>query len=100
MIKSSLMCVLGLSLILGVGCGMKVIHPDDVNKNAGTLALDIEDGRPKLVETYSCNLKSMGNRFTAVKKTEDEARKEVLAMCKDRTLLSYCQSEKVTCVKN
>lgn len=84
-----------------VGCaGMKVIHPNDVNHNAGTMALDVTGGKIAIVETYSCKLESMGNRFTGVGKTEDEARREAVARCQDRTMLSFCKPEKAKCVKN
>lgn len=88
-------------VLLITGCaGIKVINPKDQNPNAGTLALDASGGGLKLVETYTCKLESMGNRFSAVGKTEEEARKEVVARCQDRTLLSFCKPEKVTCLKN
>lgn len=83
------------------GCaGIKVINPNDQNKNTGTLALDTKEGQLKLVATYTCKLESMGKRFSSLGKTEDEARSEVVAKCKDATLLSFCKPEKVTCLKN
>ncbi|MDG0816262.1 hypothetical protein [Bdellovibrio svalbardensis] len=92
--------VLFLSVLSIVGCsGIKVINPNEEN-NAGTLAVDASGGQLKLVATYTCKLDSMGNRFSAVGKTEDEARKEVVARCHDRTLFSVCESDKVKCVKN
>lgn len=93
---------IGLSLIvlLVAGCsGIKVVKPQEQNKNAGTLALDISDGKPKLVATYTCNLESMGNRFSAIGKTEDAARKEVVAKCRDKAILTFCKPEKASCVK-
>ncbi|MNL04165.1 hypothetical protein D3C87_1247280 [compost metagenome] len=87
------------SLFILTGCGLKVIDPSEPN-NEGTLALDVKGGQVSLVETYTCKLKSMGNRFSAIGKTEVEARTEVLAKCKDRTLLSVCKAEEITCAKN
>lgn len=87
----------GLNLL---GCaGLKVIHPED-EKNAGTLALDVSEGQFKLVATYTCKLESMGNRFSSVGKSEEEARIDVVAKCQSRTLLSFCKPDKVTCAKN
>ncbi|WII71062.1 hypothetical protein QJS83_11375 [Bdellovibrio sp. 22V] len=91
--------VLCLSVAMAGCAGMKVIDPNEPD-NKGTLALDMSGGSPKLVATYTCKLKSMGNRFSAVAKTEEEARKEVIAQCKDRTLLSVCEPDKVECAKN
>lgn len=83
------------------GCsGLKVINPNDNNPNAGTLALDLTNGDLKLVATYTCTLQSMGKEISAVAKTEEDARKEVVAKCHDRTVISFCQPEKVKCVKN
>lgn len=89
-----------IAMVLFSGCGMKVIHPNDQNKDEGTLAVDLVNGQPKLVATYTCKLESMGNRFSALGKTEEEARQEVMAKCQGRTMLSFCKPEKVTCVKN
>lgn len=92
---------LSFSVLSFVGCaGLKVVNPNDQNQNAGTLALDVTDGKLNLVPTYTCKLQSMGNRFSAVAKAEDEARIEVVAKCRERTLLSFCEPEKVKCVKN
>lgn len=90
-----------LLFILLAGCaGLTVINPNDKNENAGTLAVDMKDGKLQLVGTYTCNLDSMGNRFSAVGKTEDDTRNEVLARCQDRTLLSFCKAENIKCLKN
>jgi hypothetical protein len=90
-----------LAVLTGSGCsGVKIVKPKDQNKNAGTLALDLSDGHPKLVATYTCNLESMGNRFSAIGKTEDAARKEVVARCRDKSILSFCKPEKASCLKN
>jgi hypothetical protein len=99
--KNILMLGLSLAVLSGAGCaGVKTVNPKEQNKNAGTLALDLSGGRPKLVATYTCNLESMGNRFSAIGKTEDDARKEAVAKCRDKTILSFCKPEKATCVKN
>lgn len=79
---------------------MKVINPNNQNQNAGTLAVDVSEGQLKLVSTYTCKLESMGNRFSAVGKTEAAAREEVVAKCHDRTLLSFCKPENVKCLQN
>ena len=91
--------VFAMTLMLITGCGLKVINPNEPN-NKGTLALDVSEGSPKLVATYTCNLESMGNRFSAVGKSEAEARQEVVAKCKDRTLISNCKLDKAKCSKN
>ena len=86
-------------LTLGSGCGLKVINPNEPN-NKGTLALDMSSGSPKLVGTYTCQLQWMGNRFSAVGKTEAEARTEVVAKCQDRTLISNCKADNAKCEKS
>jgi len=99
--KAILVLGLSLAILSGAGCaGVKVVNPKDQNKNAGTLALDLSNGRPKLVATYTCNLESMGNRFSAIGKTEADTRKEVVARCRDKTVLSFCKPGIATCVKN
>ncbi len=51
------MFLLSLITLLNLSCaGIKVIHPNDQNKNEGTLALDLSSGTPKLVPTYTCKL--------------------------------------------
>lgn len=93
-------CIFIPYLIATAGCaGLKVIDPREPD-NTGTLALDVSEGQPRLVATYTCKMKSMGNRFSAIGKTEEEARKEVLARCQDKTLLSFCEKEKIECFKN
>ncbi|MBO9667083.1 MAG: hypothetical protein J7501_09750 [Bdellovibrio sp.] len=77
---------------------MKVVNPED-EKNKGALAVDYSDGI-KLVATYTCKLDSMGNHFSALGKSEEEASKEVLARCKDRTMINFCKAEKIKCFKN
>lgn len=81
------------------GCGLKVINPNEPN-NKGTLALDASGGQLKLVNTYTCKLESMGHRFYAVGKTEEEARQEALAKCRDHSVLSFCKIENAKCEKN
>lgn len=81
------------------GCGLKVIHPNEPD-NKGTLAVDASGGQLKLVNTYTCKLESMGKRFYAVGKTEDEARQEALAKCRDNAVLSFCKPENAKCEAN
>ena len=84
-----------------MGCaGIKVVNPNDENKNKGTLAVDVAGGNFNLVETYTCYLESMGKRHSALGKTKAEATREVVAKCKDNTLFSNCEAEKVKCQKN
>jgi hypothetical protein len=94
----SLLLLVSLVGLFSAGCGLKVVNPED-EKNKGALAVDYSDGI-KLVPTYTCKLESMGNRFSALGKSEDEASKEVLARCKDRTTISFCKPEKIKCFKN
>jgi hypothetical protein len=99
--KSISFLSLGLVIVSWSGCaGMKVVRPNEENKNAGTKALDLSGGTPKFVSTHTCNLESTGNKFSAVGKTEEDARKEVLAKCRDHAMLSFCSADKITCVKN
>ncbi len=92
---------LGSLIVLLAGCsGMKVINPNDENKDAGTKMLDFSDGSLKIVSTYSCKLESMGHKFNALGKTEKEARIEVLAKCHDRTVISFCKEDQIKCTKN
>jgi len=81
-------------------CGLKVINPNNKNPNEGTLALDVDNVGVKVVSTYSCKVESMGNRFWGMGKTEEDARNEVMAKCRDKTMISFCKVENVTCVKN
>lgn len=99
--KRVLAFCLGFAAVAGLGCsGVKVIHPKEENKNAGTRALDLSGGTPRIVSTHTCNLESMGARFSALGKTEEDARKEVLAKCRDHALMTFCKADQVTCVKN
>ena len=94
----------GIFLSLLFGCsGMKVVHPDEKNKNAGTKMVDWSGGTPKIISTYSCSIVAVtadNKKVTAIGKTEAEARKEALAKCKDQILLSFCREENVKCVQN
>lgn len=93
--------ITGSFLLFSACAGMKVVNPNDQNKEAGTLALDLSSGKPKLVETYTCKIvASNGNRVSAVGKSEDEARKEALAKCRDQTVVSFCELKNVKCEKN
>lgn len=78
-------------------CGLKVIHPED-EKNKGTMAVDWSAG--KIVATYTCKLVGVGKTYQATGKSEDEAKKEVVARCHDGTLISICNKDKVSCWKN
>lgn len=88
-----------LILLLSTSCtGVKVINPNDKNENAGTLALD-ENG--KVVKTFSCSIvASNGKRVSAIGITENEARNEALAKCRDHTIISSCMPKNLKCVKN
>ena len=87
------------TLLLSACAGMKVIHPNDP-RNEGTLAVDTTGGGLKLVETYTCTLVGTGKRHSAIGKSEDEARTEVVAKCRDHTAISFCDVAKAKCVKN
>jgi hypothetical protein len=90
-----------LSLLALSGCSeIKVIKPSDHNPNSGTKILDFSSGELRVVPTYTCQLASMGHQFSAIGKSEDEARKEVVAKCLDKALLTFCDSAKAACVKN
>jgi len=93
--RKILMTALFMSLS---GCaGIQVVHS---NPNEGTLAVDKDEGQVKLVETYSCKLLSGDRKFSAVAKIEGEARREVVAQCKDATMVSICEPKNVSCLKN
>jgi hypothetical protein len=90
---------LGVVLFLFVGCsGMKVINSNVENK--GTKMLDFSDGTPKIVSTYSCNMRSSGQTISAIGKTEKEARAETLAKCRDKSIISFCKEDQISCIKN
>lgn len=77
--------------------GLKVVNPEE-EKERETKILDLSSGSPKIVGAYTCRLESMGNKFSATGKTEAEAKKEVVARCKDRTAISFCKEESVKCM--
>ncbi len=84
---------------IAIGCaGVKVIDPND--KYADTKMLDVSGGNIKVINPYVCRMSSQGHRFSAIGKTEEEARTEVLARCQDRTLISICKASQITCTQN
>lgn len=90
-------------LVSFLGCaGMKVVYPnDDIQKNKGTLALDLSSGTPKLVETFTCTIvASNGKRVSAIGKSEAAARNETLAKCRDQTIVSFCLEKNLKCERN
>lgn len=87
-----------LVLLLALtSCGLKVIRPED-EKNKGTMAVDWSNG--KVVPTVTCKLVGVGKTHRAVGKSEAEATKEVVARCKDGSVVSICDEKKVECWKN
>lgn len=92
---------LSLFIVLLGGCaGMKVINPNRPD-NKGTLQVDYSSGTPKLVSTYTCTMVGAnGKRVYAVGKSEEEARKEVIAKCQDQTVISFCNVSRLSCEKN
>ncbi len=88
-------------IFLMTGCsGIKVINPNNENKEKGTKMVDFSGGSPKIVSTHTCKIESMGYRLSAIGKTEKEARVEVLAKCHDRTTISFCKEDKIICTEN
>ncbi len=82
------------------GCaGMKVVNPNE-QKEQETKMVDWSGGTPKIISPYNCKLESMGNKFSALGKTEEEAKTEVLARCRDKTVISFCKAENIACSKN
>ncbi|WP_347356922.1 hypothetical protein [Bdellovibrio sp.] len=98
--RKVVLVIAGVLVFGSVGCGLKVINPNDQNPNKDTLALDVSEGGPKLVATYTCKIVSQGSRFFGLGKTEEIAAKEALAKCRARTLLSFCDPQQVKCEKN
>ncbi len=93
-----LIVILFIALLAGCA-GMKVVNPEDpATKNAGTKMFDASTGT--FVSTYTCQMMSSAGRVSAIGKTEEEARNETLARCKDRTVISFCKPEKISCSKN
>lgn len=94
---------IGFIFVLLMGCaGMKVVNPNDpATKNAGTKALDLSNGFPKVVSTFTCSIvASNGKRVSAVGKSEAEAQKEALAKCHDESLVSFCLEKNLRCASN
>ncbi|MGZ3727061.1 MAG: hypothetical protein ACXWQQ_14785 [Pseudobdellovibrio sp.] len=83
------------------GCGLKVIDPNKSN-TTGMKQVDISDGSLKLVDTYTCTMVGGANatRVYANGKTEEEARKEVIAKCQSMSVISFCTISKISCEKN
>lgn len=93
--------ILGIFLLFISGCsGMKVNYPQDKDQDSNTKVLSLSEGKLQIIDPYVCRLKSQGKHFSALGKTENEARQEVLAKCKDRTLISFCKPDKISCSKN
>ncbi len=84
------------------GCaGMKVVNPNNKNENEGTKALDLSSGKLTVVDTYTCKIvASNGQRVSAIGKSEETARNEALAKCRDKTLVSFCDAKNLKCEKN
>jgi hypothetical protein len=83
-----------------IGCaGLKVVDPE-ADKDKGTMQLDTSGGGFKFVATYTCKLNSGGKKYSALGKSEAEARAEVVARCRDGSLISNCKAEEATCKKN
>lgn len=92
------MKVIVLSLVFLSSCGLTVVRP---NENAGMKALDYSEGGVKLVDTYTCSIvASNGKRVSAVEKSEQAAKDEAMARCRDQTIISICRPENLRCVKN
>lgn len=94
---TSKIIILSFAVLSTMGCGLKVVKQ---NPNEGTMAVDYSGGTPKLVGTYTCTLNAMTGKFSAIGKSEAEARDEVLARCRDKTLISICEAKDTKCVKN
>jgi hypothetical protein len=85
-----------LAVLLLANCGMKVVKPGEEKND--TKMVDWSSG--KIISPYNCKLESMGNKFSALGKTEEDARKEVIAKCRDKAVVSFCKAENVTCAQN
>lgn len=93
--------LLGLMALHISGCsGLKVVQPTHEPEQLETKILDMSTGTPRLVSAHKCWLSSMGDQFSALAKTEEEARKEVLAKCRDHSVISNCDSSVIICNKN
>lgn len=97
-LKTTLYFLIAVGL---VGCaGLKVVDPNKPN-NKGMLQLDLSDGSPKLVETYTCTIVGgNGKRIYATGKTEQAAREEAIAQCQSATVINVCNRAKIDCEKN
>lgn len=79
-----------ISFIVLSCSGLKIKNPEH-SQNDGVKAIDWSGGMPKIVDTYSCSIvASNGQRVSAIGKSESEARKETLAKCRDKTIVSFC----------
>jgi hypothetical protein len=79
--------IISFTMLLTSCSGVKVINPNDKNRG--------EAG------TFTCSIvASNGKRVYANGKTEDEARNEALARCRDKTIISSCQTKNTKCVRN
>ncbi len=83
-----------------MSCGLKVVKANESNQDVGTKMLDLSSGKPKIVSTIGCHLKSGSRSLSASAKTEKEARAEVLARCRDATVVSFCKEEEIRCSPN
>lgn len=89
-----------LAFALSACAGMKVVNPEE-EQNKGTKQLDFSSGSLKVVDTYTCSMVAgNGKRVSSVGKSEDDARNEAMAKCRDQTLISSCKADNVRCVKN
>lgn len=97
--KNILLFIFVAALISGCA-GLKVVDPKKAKDN-GTLQVDYSNGQLKLVGTYTCTMVGAnGRRVTATGKSEEEARKEAFAQCRNETVVSFCDVSKVSCAKN
>lgn len=79
---------------------MTVVDPNKPD-NKGMLQVDYSGGTPKLVGTYTCTMVGAnGKRVYATGKSEEEARQEAIAKCRDQTVISFCGVARVSCEKN
>jgi hypothetical protein len=92
--------ILVLGLSFSACSGMKVVNPER-QKDSGAVLLDWSGKTPKVVSTYSCSVVAgNGKRVSAIGKSEEEARNEALATCRDQTIVSVCLEKNVRCDKN
>lgn len=98
--SSKIRFLYSLLSLLFVSCGLKAVNPNETNKDAGTKMLELSSGTAKIVSTIGCHLKSGSRNFSASAKTVEEARKEVLARCRDATVVSFCKEAEIKCAAN